>query len=86
MIDKSEVRKNLREWLQNPSWKEYFEKSPSDLCKDYIALMFYASETEDEEVFEEMDAMERKLSQEDLKYLYDNAVGPEKARLAKLIQ
>lgn len=78
MISSENVTKNLEDWLQNPSWKEIYENSPSEACKAFIAMMFYASETEEDEAFNEMDRLESKLDLRDLMYMYDNSMGPQK--------
>lgn len=86
MVDQRALKGVLEDWLSNPTWKEYYDMAPSDKCREYIALDFYASETEDEQAFEEMDAMLKDLGHDDLTYLYINAVGPEKAKFAKLLK
>ena len=86
MVDTNAVKANLEDWLQNPSWAEYYDNAPSDGCKEFIAMDFYASETEDEDAFRAMDDLESSLSLEDLKYLYENSEGPERARLAQKIR
>ena len=48
MIDVKDVNTILQEWLNNPSWKEYYDEAPSDRCKSFIALEFYYSDTEDD--------------------------------------
>lgn len=85
MVDKMAVRENLDEWLKNPSWHRYYDLAPSQKCREYIALDFYASETEEEEAFEALDAKLKELDEYDLRFLYDNAMGPEKEKFAKLI-
>lgn len=85
MIDPTAVRQNLDEWLQNPTWKELYDGAPSAACRKYIAMDFYASETEEDEAFDELDRMLEALDAEDLKYLYNGAEGPEKKRFAQLI-
>jgi len=85
MVNPKAVRDNLREWCKNPYWKAFYEGAPSELCRDYIALDFYASETEDEEAFEMMDLFEKDFKRTDLEYLYKNATGPEKAKFAKML-
>lgn len=79
------VKENLEEWLKNPSWKMYYDAAPSEMCRTYIALDFYASETEDEEAFKAMDALLGKLSEDDLRYLMENAEGPERAVFARAL-
>ncbi len=60
---------DIREWLENPYWKKYYEEAPSDSCRQYIALDFRYSDTEDEGIAEEMDALLEKLRAEDLLHL-----------------
>ena len=71
----------LNEWLENPSWREYYEKAPSEKCREVIALEFVYSELETEEILEELDAAEKELALEDWQYLYKYAHGPEKKRI-----
>ena len=71
----------VQEWLKNPSWREYFEKAPSEKCKKVIVLGFVYSELETEESLEELDAAEKELALEDWQYLYRYALGPEKKRI-----
>ena len=71
----------LNEWLGNPSWREYYEKAPSEKCREVIALEFVYSELETEEILEELDAAEKELTLEDWQYLYKYAHGPEKKRI-----
>ena len=71
----------LNEWLKNPSWREYFEKAPSEKCREVIGLEFVYSELETEEILEELDAAEKELALEDWQYLYRYAHGPEKKRI-----
>lgn len=59
----------IREWLENPYWKKYYEEAPSDQCREYIALEFRYSDTEDEEIAEEMDALLGMLKAEGLRHL-----------------
>lgn len=78
MIDQQKVRENLDEWLENPSWKEVYDGAPSSACRKYISMMFYASETESEEAFNELDRLENELDMKDTMYMYDNTQGPQK--------
>ena len=71
----------LNEWLKNPSWREYYEKAPSEKCREVIALEFVYSELETEEILEELEAAEKELALEDWQYLYRYAHGPEKKRI-----
>ena len=86
MIDPHLVLDNLAEWIENPYWEDYYKNAPSDHCRDYIAMDFYASETEEDEAFEEMDRILHELDQKDIRYLFDHAKGPEKAVLANYIK
>ena len=85
MVDRIAVKENLDSWLENPGWAEFWHQAPSPSCREYIAMQFYASETEEEEAFSEMDRLEEQLGVEDLLYLYRRISGPEKGRLAGLI-
>ena len=71
----------LNEWLKNPSWREYYEKAPSEKCREVIGLEFVYSELETEEILEELEAAEKELALEDWQYLYRYAHGPEKKRI-----
>ena len=78
---KEEYMAILNEWLKNPYWREYYEKAPSEQCREVIALEFVYSELEEEEILEEVDAAEKELALEDWQYLYRYAHGPEKKRI-----
>ena len=67
---KEKYEETLREWLQNPYWREYFEKAPSEKCRDVIMLEFLYSEEETEEVEEVLDKAEKELKLEDWQHLY----------------
>ena len=64
------VAENLREWLENPHWRAYYEGAPSEKCRERIALEFLLSEEETEETAAELDRTEAGLSLEDWRYLY----------------
>ena len=49
-IPKEELQKNLEEWLENPAWRKYYEKAPSEQCREFIALEFLYSEEESDEI------------------------------------
>ena len=63
------VAENLKEWLENPHWRKYYEGAPSEKCKEQIALEFYCSEYETDETAAELDRTEKELSLEDWRYL-----------------
>ena len=69
MADREEIQENLKEWLENPSRAEYYHSAPSERCREFIALEFYYSEYEDEEVLPDMDAIEEKLDAAELRHL-----------------
>ena len=73
MIDRDKVRANLTEWLENPSWAEYYGGAPSERCREFIALEFYYSEYEEEEASEAMDGIEDEMDAEELRYLFARA-------------
>ena len=60
---------NLKGWLRNPCWREYYEGAPTEKCRELIAMEFYYSEYELDETAAELDRIEEKLSLEDWKYL-----------------
>ena len=78
---KEEYMEILNEWLENPSWRAYYEKAPSEQCREVIALEFVYSELETEEILEELEAAEKELALEGWQYLYRHAHGPEKKRI-----
>ena len=63
------MRENLGEWLENPSWAEYWNGAPTERCRAFITLEFFYSEYEEEETAEAMDRIEAEMSAEELKYL-----------------
>ena len=72
----------LNEWLENPYWREYYEKAPSEKCREVIALEFLYSELEEDEVLEQLDEAEKELSLEDWRHLYRYCGNsPEKKRI-----
>ena len=74
--------KLVQQWLKNPSWREYYEKAPSDKCREVIMLGFVYSDLETEEVLEELEAAEKELGLEDWQYLYRCCGNnPEKKRI-----
>ena len=85
MVNASAVREGLNEWLQNPYWAEYYNTAPSDRCKEYIALDFYYSDTEDEGAAEALDKFEPFLELEDWEHIYKYTEGPERAKIAQKI-
>ncbi len=68
-MDMDAVRENLAEWLENPSWAEYYSSAPSGRCREFIALEFWCSEYEDEEAWDAMDRLEKGLDVADLRHL-----------------
>ena len=72
----------LNEWLENPYWREYYEKAPSEKCREVIALEFLYSELEEDEVLEQLDEAEKELKLEDWQHMYRySGTGPEKKRI-----
>lgn len=69
MADRDEVRSILEDTLENPYWAAYYHGAPSDRCREFIALEFYYSEYEDEEVGAEMDRIEEKMDAAELRHL-----------------
>ena len=86
MIDRNTIRENLEKWLQNPCWAEYYRSAPSDRCREFIALEFHYSETEDDEAGEAMDAIEKQMKAEELRHLMNYCGNnPRKGILARKI-
>jgi len=82
-----EIQSTLQNWLRNPAWKAYFDEAPSDRCKEFIALEFYYSDTEDEETAQKMDQIEAELNIDDLRHLVKYAGNnPRKAALIHRIE
>ena len=72
----------LNEWLKNPYWRKYYEKAPSEKCRDVIALEFLYSELEEDEVLEQLDEAEKELKLEDWQHMYRySGNGPEKKHI-----
>lgn len=87
MVDKDDIQENLKEWLENPSWAEYYNAAPSDRCREFIALEFYYSETENDEVLQTMDAIEDEMNAAELRHLMKwCGNNPRKSVLARKIE
>jgi hypothetical protein len=81
------MQENLKEWLENPYWAAYYNEAPSELCKQYVANELFASDTEDESAFAEMDRIFPKLTVEDLRHLLKySASGPGRGQILKRIE
>ena len=86
-MDTRAVKGNLEEWLENPSWAEYYREAPSDQCREFITLEFYYSEYEDDEAAEAMDRIEGGLGIDDLRHLMAwCGNNPRKGALARKIR
>ena len=81
MVNAEEVKKCLDEWLENPYWAKMYNEAPSEMCKRYIALDFYYSDTENEAIAEMLDALETELSKEDWEHLLKFSEGPERGKI-----
>lgn len=69
-IPKEKLQETLEEWLENPAWREYYEKAPSEQCREVIALEFLYSDEESDEIAAAMDEKEKKLAITDWQHLY----------------
>lgn len=86
MAGTNEIRKTLQEWLENPAWSRYYDTAPSERCREFIALEFYYSDTEDEAAAVKMDEIETTLNINDLKHLVRYAgSNPRKGALLRRI-
>ena len=64
------LKENLGEWLKNPTWREYYETAPSELCRLVISMEFWESEYESDDAANAIKIMEKRLSEEDWRHLY----------------
>ena len=69
MTGRNEIQENLKEWLENPHWAEYYSSAPAGRCREFIALEFFFRETEDKEAGEEMDRIENEMDAAELRHL-----------------
>ena len=69
-IPKEKLQEKLEEWLENPAWQEYYEKAPSEQCREFIALEFLYSDEESDEIAAAMDEKEKMLTIRDWQHLY----------------
>ena len=69
-IPEDRLKENLESWMENPGWRAYYEKAPSDLCRDVISLEFWESEYETGAAGLAIRELEGGLSMEDWRYLY----------------
>ena len=60
----------LKEWLENPSWRECYESAPSEQCRELIALEFMYSDRQTDALVRQMERAEEKLALADWQYLY----------------
>jgi len=63
----------IKVFMNNPYWKSYYDKAPSEECKEFIKWSFAISSEDDDEEAEKMyKEAEKNLSKDDIQYLYDN--------------
>lgn len=79
MIDPNRVTAAVMEFMENPTWKSIFMNAPGG-AMERLAISFYFSKFHDEftpEDFQEYrdlrEEYEKSLTEEDLRYLIDNA-------------
>lgn len=86
MTGRNEIQENLKEWLENPYWAEYYSSAPTGRCREFIALEFFFSKTEDEETGKEMDRLENEMDAAGLRHLLKwCGNNPRRGRLARRI-
>ena len=84
-MNDTKTQKSLKEFCENPYWKEYYDSAPSIACKRYIELGFYYSSylgqiSDYDEYKKETDKLETEFSGDDWEYLYRHcANNPRKA-------
>ena len=69
-IPEARLKENLESWLENPSWREYYETAPSETCRTVISLEFWESEYETGAADDVIRSLEDSLSAEDWNHLY----------------
>ncbi|MCD8306869.1 MAG: hypothetical protein LUD51_01370 [Clostridia bacterium] len=79
MLIEDAIKKATKVFLENPYWKEQYDKAPSELSRQYQELTFYFSENceqihKSKKLLAEYNAakqdLEKKMGLEDWKYLY----------------
>ena len=69
-IPRAGFEENLADWLENPSWREYYETAPSERCRTLIALEFWYSGYESEDALRQIEAIEETLDIADWEHLF----------------
>lgn len=69
MKDAERLSKAVEEFSKNEYWKEYYEKAPSKLCQEYIALTFSRSLSDVNKDATRQRAIELDLTKADWEYL-----------------
>ena len=67
-MNEAKIGKAVKEFLENPYWKEFYDTAASDTERRYIALNFAWSLTMDEEISNAMSKIESRLGIEDWKH------------------
>ncbi|MCR4621199.1 MAG: hypothetical protein K5663_03885 [Clostridiales bacterium] len=69
MRDMKAVYENVATWMENPFWREYYVTAPTEECRKLIALEFWYSDFEEDNIVQEMKKTEEELILEDWKHL-----------------
>ena len=77
----------LTSWLENPYWAAYYREAPSEICRNYIAVQFLYSDTEEDAPAREMDLLESSLTLDDWNHLLRySSNGPERGKILRRIR
>lgn len=74
-MNEKNIQNAVKEFCENPHWKEMYDSAPSEACKRYIALGFYYSDnlgeiSNYEEYKSERDKLEETFTKADWEHLY----------------
>ena len=69
VISGEALEANLKRWLENPFWAEYYNGAPTERCRRYIALQFYFSWYGDDDSVRALKEAEAELGVPELRYL-----------------
>lgn len=70
-MTQKEINKAVELYRENPFWKELYDDAPEG-AKEYLAATFAASESDDESASDFVKGVEKRLDDEDRKWLAKN--------------
>ena len=88
MLKIDKMQEAIDEFIKNPYWRDYYEKAPTESCKQRIALTFcYSLYGEPKDIKKQKEKLEKDFTITDWQYLYDNAGNnPFKAKCKQKIE